>query len=141
MEIKVARLVNETARRTAKRWVDEAPPGWVMRLRPPEKTRDQEDHYHGLIRQVSRFQEFGGRLRDENTWKRLLVDDFAEEKARMCQPLQGHGELIPSLDGMRILQLGYQTSNFSVPLAAEFVTFLQAYGIEHNIPFWRDRRR
>lgn len=141
MEKKTVILAHETARQYAKRWIDLAPPGWVMRLRPPSKTRDQEDHYHGLIRQVSRFQTFGGKLRDELTWKRLLVDDFAEEKKQMGEPIIGHGEILPSLDGQRIVQLGVQTHLFDVPLAAEFVTYLRAYGIEHNVPYWKDGRQ
>ena len=137
MEIKTVPLVHDGARRTAKQWIDRAPDYWVMRLRPPSKSRDQEDHYHGLIRKISHYEKYAGKLRDEGTWKRLLVDDFAQEKAAMGQPIPGHGTIIPSLDGQRIVQLGVQTHNFTVPLAADFVTYLIAYGIEHNIPFWR----
>lgn len=141
MEKKTVFLVHETARRYAKRWIEVAPDGWVMRLAPPSKTRDQEDTYHGLIRRVSNFQPFAGKMRDFETWKRLLVDDFAEEKKQMGEPLPGHGALIPSLDGQRIIQLGVQTHLFDTPQASEFITYLHAYGIEHNVPFFQKGRR
>jgi hypothetical protein len=140
MEKKTIILAHETARRYAKRWVEVAPDGWVVRLAPPAKTRDQEDHYHGLIRHVSNYQPFAGRMRDFETWKRLLVDDFAHEKEMDGKPIIGHGEILPSLDGQRFIQLGAQTHLFGTPLAAEFITFLHAYGIEHGVPFWKRKR-
>jgi hypothetical protein len=86
-----------------------------------------------MIGDIAKQHSFVGRTLDTESWKRLLVDAFAKVKRAEGDPLPGVGEVIPALDGMGIVQLGFQTRRFSKKHAAEFVEFLYAWGVENDI--------
>ena len=126
-------ILNEISRKRAHTAIDAAPDGCILTISEPAKRRAQEEKYHAMIGDISRQHQFFGELRDSETVKRLLVDAFARVKAKMGEPLAGHGEMLPSLDGDGVVQLGAQTRNFTIALAAEFIEFLYAWGTENNI--------
>jgi hypothetical protein len=140
MQNRVIELIHESSRRIAQRYIQDAPDSWVMCLTPPEKTRRQENHYHALIRHVAHFDTFAGHRRDVDTWKRILVDEFVHDKEYWDGPPAGHGSLLPSRDGLRVIQLGVPTRDFKKPEAANFVTFLLAYLHHQNLPPWKRRQ-
>lgn len=100
-----------------------------MEIKAESKTRDQEEKYHAMIGEIAtQAQHLGAKWSTED-WKRLLIDLFAKESG-----LQG-GKIIPSLDGQGIVQLGFQTRNFTKEQAMEFITFLEAWGASNGIIF------
>jgi hypothetical protein len=48
-------------------------------------------------------------------------------------PFPRGGSLLPSLDGMRIVQVEVLTRNFTVSHAANFIECLYSYGAEHGV--------
>ena len=100
-----------------------------MEIKPENKSRDQEEKYHAMIGEIAKQAQHLGAKWDAEDWKRLLVDLFAKEAG-----LQG-GKIIPSLDSTGIVQLGLQTRNFTKEQANDFITFLEAWGAEHEIIF------
>ena len=48
-------------------------------------------------------------------------------------PLHHDGRLVPSENGRRVIQLGIQTRDFHVREAADFITFLYAWGADRNV--------
>lgn len=137
MDKQLYRLVHPTARQLASRACIQAPDGFIVEIKPPNKSRDQEAKYHSMFGDVAKQVPFMGAMRDLETWKRLLVDAFARVKAADGDPVQGVGAIIPSLDGSGFVQLGVQTRKFSKRHASEFIEFLYAWGAENNVR-WTD---
>lgn len=136
-EKQLYRLVHPTARQLASRACIQAPDGFIVEIKPPSKSRDQEAKYHAMFADVARQVEFMGSMRDVETWKRLLVDAFARVKAADNDPVQGIGAIVPNLDGTGFVQLGVQTRRFSKRHASEFIEFMYAWGADRNVQ-WTD---
>lgn len=132
MEKQIFRLSHATARQNAARAVLEAPEGFMVRIEPPKKSRDQEAMYHAIFAEVANQHTFMGKKWDAETWKRLLVDAFARVKAEEGEPLQGHGAMVPNLDHTGFVQLGVQTRRFTKKEASEFIEFLHAWIAEQE---------
>lgn len=111
-----------------------------------ETRRDaQNAHFHSLIAQIAAH--MGGNLAEPDDAKRILLSafridtlqDFADEWKKFGDLRIGRG-----LRGETVL-MGNQTRDLSVKLAAAFIEWLNAFGVEHNIRFkapqsWGDGR-
>ena len=130
-------LVHPEARRRAMACVAEAAPGMVVIVEDPTKKRAQENYYHELIDAISAQSSYAGKRWDRDDMKRILVDEFADEMRKAGTPLHndGGGLLIPSEDGRRVIQLGFQTRDFWVKEASDFIEFLQAWGALRGVEF------
>jgi hypothetical protein len=137
MDKQLYRLVHPTARQLASRACIHAPDGFIVEIKAPTKSSDQQAKYHAMFADVAAQVPFMGSMRDLETWKRLLVDAFARVKAAEGDPVQGVGAIIPNLDGTGFVQLGVQTRKFSKRHASEFIEFLYAWGAEHDVK-WKD---
>ena len=98
-----------------------------LEIKAQSKSREQEEKYHAMIGEIANQAQHLGAKWSAEDWKRLTVDLFVKETG-----LQG-GKIIPSLDGTGIVQLGLQTRDFTKEQAAEFITFLEAWGSENGI--------
>lgn len=132
----------EARRRAAAFIVESAPDGWHVRIDPPVKKREQEERYHAMIGDIAKQCEHAGRRWDAESWKRLLIDEFADEMRAAGTPLHhdDSSSVIPSLDGRRIVQLGLQSREFRVAEASAFIEFLFAFGEGHGV-VWSDPQR
>jgi NinB protein len=137
MEKATYRLVHATARQLASRACIQAPDGFIVEIKAPTKSIDQQAKYHAMFADVARQVPFMGTMRDLETWKRLLVDAFARVKAAEGDPVQGVGAIVPNLDGTGFVQLGVQTRKFSKRHASEFIEFVYAWGAENNVQ-WKE---
>lgn len=126
-------LAHDMARRGAMEYVARAPAGYVVEIREPGKTRDQEERYHAMIGDIARQWEFMGQRWHQDDVKRLLVDGFAQVMREAGTPLSHDGRVVPSIDGKRVVQLGVQTRKFRKREASEFIEYLFAFGAEHGI--------
>lgn len=133
MDRQIFFLNGPAIRRNAAKACEYAPEGYRVEIKPAGKTRDQEEKYHAMLGDIAKQHTFMGRHLDTDSWKRLLVDAFAKVKRAEGDPLPGMGEIVPSLDGAGIVQLGFQTRRFTKKQAAEFVEFLYAWGDENGI--------
>lgn len=109
--------------------------GWLMKLQPPTKRRIQEEKYHAMIGDIAKQTTYAGKRWDREDMKRILVDEFADEMRTLGKPLHqdGRSRLIPSEDGRRVIQLGIQTRDFWISEAANFITFLYAWGNDRGV--------
>ena len=130
-------LAHDTARQGAIEYVKTAPIGYHVVIEPPVKSRIQEEKYHAMIADVAWQCTFMGKNWGKEDWKRLLIDAFAKVMAENGTPLSHGGQIVPSLDGSGIVQLGYQSRDFRVKEAAEFIEYLYAYGCD-NLVVWTD---
>lgn len=134
----VFRLVHPTARQMASRACINAPDGFVCEVKPPPKSRPQEEKYHAMIGDIAKqVQIFGGTWEEEDM-KRLLVDQFARDMSALGTPLKRQGRVVPSIDGSGVVQLGVQTRKFLKAEAIAFIEWLYAFGAEQNVK-WSER--
>lgn len=110
----------------------------AIRICEQNKSRDAEEKYHAMIGEISAQVEVGGKLRDAETMKRLLVDQFkADTLVDMADDWAKFGtiEMAPSLDGQRVVVLGTQTRHFTRKLASAFIEWLYAWGSDAGVTF------
>ena len=99
----------------------------TLEIKEQSKSREQERLYHELIGQIAKQAQHLGAKWSAEDFKRLLVDQFVREQGI------SNGKVIPNLDGTGIVQLGFQTRNFSKEQASEFVEFLMAWASQHGV--------
>jgi hypothetical protein len=103
--------------------------GKQLRLEIKKATRstDQNDMFHALIDQVAKAMKGVGSDWSADDWKRLLIDQWANETGRKL------GKVAPSLDGQRVVQLGLQSHKFTVEEGSEFIEWLLCWMAEKGI--------
>ena len=87
----------------------------------------QNSMFHAIIGQVAKQAEHMGAQWDAESWKRFLVDQWAQDTRH--EP----GRVVPSLDGKRVVQLGRQTREFTKDEASEFTDWLLAWCSENGV--------
>lgn len=93
----------------------------------PIRSLDQNAMLHAICRDISKQKPWAGKRRDTEAWKRLLVDAWA----RATEKVQV--EIVPSLDGQSVVNLGIQTRKMKVGDMADLITFAQSYAVENEI--------
>lgn len=91
------------------------------------RTVEQNALFHAICGDLARQRQWAGRWIDTEGWKRLLVDAWARHEDKP------QGDVVPSLDGKSIVNLGIQTRHLRVADMADLIAFAQAYCAEHNV--------
>jgi len=99
----------------------------TMEIKFASKSREQEEKYHAMIKDISKQAQHLGAKWSSEDWKRLLVDQFMRDSG------DSGGRVIPNLDGTGIVQLGFQTRKFTKEQASEFVEWLYSWSAENGI--------
>jgi len=139
-------LVHPEARRRACQAIAEAPEGYAVTLSEPKKRRIQEERYHAMMGDIAKQCTHNGRKLSLESWKRLLVEAMVyilREEAKgqgKPDPFPQDAQLLPSLDGMRIVQVEVLTRNFTVPQASAFIEYLFSFGAEREV-IWSEPER
>ena len=98
-----------------------------VEIKYKNRSNEQNEKFHAIIGDIAKQAQHMGAKWDAEDWKRLLVDKFLRETGFKNSPI------IPNLDGTGIVQLGFQTRNFSKEHASEFVEFLQAWAADNGV--------
>ena len=108
-----------------------------LRIEPETRRGNHNRHFHSLISQIS--QQMGGDLTDAEDAKRILISafridtrndpDLAAEWVKFGDVRMGRG-----LRGEVVL-MGIQSRDFTIKLARAFITWLYAFGAEHDMAF------
>lgn len=130
-------LVHDQARRQAAEYCFLAPEGHRVTFSEPDKSRLQEEKYHAMVGDIAQQCTFMGQKWDKDDWKRLLIDAFAKAMKEAGTPLTHGGQIIPSLDGGGIVQLGHQSRKFRRREASDFIEYLYAWGADKEVA-WSD---
>ena len=101
----------------------------TLEITEENRSLDQNAMFHALIGQIAKQAEHMGSHWDSETWKRLLAHMWAKETGRQA------GQLVASLDGKDIVQLGIQTRKFTKAEASEFTEFVMAWGTQNGVVF------
>lgn len=91
------------------------------------KSREQEKKYHAMINEIATQASHMGAKWSSDDWKRLLVDKFIRDTGNVNAPV------VPNLDQSGIVQLGFQTRNFTKEQGAEFIEFLHQWAADNGV--------
>lgn len=131
-------LAHDIARQRALDAVKDAPDGYWITISEPIKSREQEEKYHAQIGDIAKWFRINGKPLNPDTLKRLLVDQFKHETRYDAElkPLwdgMADLEMMPSLDGQRVIVLGTQTRRFPKRLASAFIEWLNAWEAQNEV--------
>ena len=100
----------------------------TLEIKETNKSREQEEKYHAMIGEIAKQASHLGAKWDAEDFKRLLVHQFAKETGR-----DKNTKVVPSLDGLSIVQLGLQTRKFTKEDGNEFIEWLYAWCANNGV--------
>lgn len=115
------RIVGDTQRTYAKRLIDEAPAGWVVKI-GAETRRDAQNRklwpmLQDIQRQVPGFDAFA-------------LDDI---KNRFLNALGTEMRFLPELEGSGMFPVGLRSSTLTVEQFSGLVELIYAFGAKHDV--------
>ncbi len=112
-------------RDTAHRIVAVAPAGFVLNVRPPRRSGDQNDKMWAMLGDVSRAKP-EGRTMTPDVWKALFMHSL-DHTQRFEQALDGNG-MVP---------VGFRSSRMTKALMSDLIETIYEYGERHGVA-WND---
>lgn len=91
------------------------------------RSLDQNAMFHAICGDIAKQRTWAGKKLDAEGWKRLLVDAWARAEGK------SQGQVVPSLDGQSVVNLGIQTRRLPVGDMADLITFAQAWAVENDV--------
>lgn len=130
-------LSHSTARRNAIQAIQEAPDGDVVTIKPPKKSRAQEEKYHAMFDDIARQVPLHGVTINEADMKRALFSAFkidTKDDPDLAKEWREFGEVRMAV-GFRgeIIVFGDQTRKLPKKLASALIEWLYAFGAEHDV--------
>ena len=120
-------LTNDFSRQRAKGLIDKAPSGFVMEVREPRRSLDQNDKLWAMLSDIAASKPMG-RMHTPDDWKAIAMNACGWE----CQFCEG-------LDG-RPFPIGFRSSQLTKSQMSTLIDWLQAFGDEHQVR-WSDERK
>lgn len=114
------RLVGPVQRAHAKALVDMAPPDWIVTIKAPTRSLEQNAKLHAMLRDIARAKPMGWN-KDIETWKAIMLRSLGHE---IRFEFDIYGNAFP---------LGLKTSKLSVKRIGELIEFMYAFGAEQGI--------
>jgi len=114
------------ARSRAIQAVQEAPDGWVVEIREPTRSLEQNALFHDICHAIAKSRlEWAGKKRTAAQWKVLLVS------AHAVATKEG-SELVPGLEG-EFLNLRESTALMSVKRASSLIDYSMAFATTNGV--------
>lgn len=99
----------------------------ILEISEENRSDPQNKKYHAIIGHIAKQASHAGAQWDTESWKRLLIDQWAKDTGR------GRGDLVASLDGGDVIQLGLQSRKFTKAEGADFIEWLLAWSAQNGI--------
>ena len=115
-------MSHELARQRAIDAVRNAPAGYVVEIREPTRTLDQNALLWPLLTEVSRQVDWYGQKLTEDEWKDVFTAGLRKQKA------------VPGIDGGFVM-VGSKTSRMNKREFSELVELIYAFGAERGVKF------
>ena len=119
-------MAHATARARALECVRNCPDGYIVQISPPRRGSAQNALLHALLSDISGSVEWAGRLRDVETWKRLMTAAWLRARGESV-------EVLPALDGHGVDCVFRRTSTLTRAECAELVDYVQAWAAERGV--------
>lgn len=120
-------LHSDSQREHAMRLIAQAPKGYVMTVKEPTRSLEQNDKFWAMLTDLS-MQKPEGRLGTPDDWKYWIMHACSFE----CQFMTG-------LDG-RPFPIGFRSSKLTVAQMRDLIDWMMAYGAEHGV-VWSDPKK
>lgn len=117
-------LAHQTARANASAACMQAPDGYVVTISEPKRNLDQNAYLHAAISEVAKKVPWAGRLRDVETWKRLLTAAWLRARGESI-------EFLPALDGHGVDVVFRHTSKLTKSEFSELIEYINAWKAEN----------
>jgi len=117
-------LSHQTARANASTACMSAPDGYVVTISEPKRNLDQNAYLHAAISEVAKKVPWAGRLRDVETWKRLLTAAWLRARGESI-------EFLPALDGHGVDVVFRHTSKLTKLEFSELIEYINACKAEN----------
>jgi hypothetical protein len=118
--MKPIRLLGPSQRAYAKAQIDSAEDGWIVTLREPTRSLDQNARLWAMLGDVARAEPMG-RKHTPDDWKAVFMRECGWEVA-----------FLPSLSG-DFFPIGFRSSQLTVRQMADLITWIMAWGDEQGI--------
>ena len=115
-------MSHELARQRAIDAVRNAPAGYVVEIREPTRTLDQNALLWPLLTEVSRQVDWYGQKLTEDEWKDVFTAGLRKQKA------------VPGIDGGFVM-VGSKTSRMNKREFSDLVELIYAFGAERGVKF------
>lgn len=113
-------LTNGWKRNEAKRLIDHAPYGHIVKVMPPTRSGAQNDKLWAMLSDISKAKP-GGRTHTPDVWKGLFM--------QAC----GHAvQFVNGLDG-NPFPVGFRSSRLTKEQMSDLIEFIQAYAAQHGV--------
>ena len=99
----------------------------ILEVTEESRSNPQNKKFHAIIGQIARQAEHAGAKWDAEAWKRLLIDQWAKDTGR------SRGDVVASIDGGDVIQLGIQSRKFTKAEGADFIEWLLAWSAQNGI--------
>lgn len=119
-------LAHQAARERAAQACLTAPDGYVVEIKPPTRTGEQNSLLHGQLGDIARQVEWYNQKFKPLVWKRLTTYSYLREVNE--SPL-----LIPALDNNGMDVIYEKTSTMSIKQMAGLIEWNFSFGAEHNV--------
>ena len=126
-------LSHQVARQNATKAVQDAPEGYVVEIKEPNRTLAENALLHAILTDLARQATWHGQKLPMEVWKRLCVAAWLREKGE--KPL-----LVPALDGHGFDVVCEKTSRLTKKHCAELIDWIFAFGVELGVKFTDGRQ-
>lgn len=118
-------LAHQIARQRAVEAVKAAPAGYVVSIKEPTRSSEQNARLWAMLGDVSRQVDWYGRKLSPEDWKHVFTSSLRKLT------------VVPNLDGSGFVALGMSTSRMSKRELSDLMELISAFGAERGVE-WSD---
>jgi hypothetical protein len=120
--VKRIKLIGPPQRRYACEQILAAPDGWIVHLREPTRSLEQNALLHAMLDDIARLEPMG-RKHTPDEWKAIFMQAAGWESA-----------FLPGLSG-GFFPIGFRSSRMTVRQMADLLTFIMGWCAEQGVTF------
>lgn len=121
----IYRLVHDVARARAVDSVRLAPEGWIVEIKEPTRTLEQNSLMWPLLEDISKQVEWYGQYLTSEEWKDVITAMLKKQK------------VVPGIEGGFVV-LGARTSKMTKELFSELIEAIYWFGAQQGVKFRTD---
>ena len=118
----IFRLAHQIARQRAIQAVQNAPEGFVVEVKEPNRSLDQNALMWPLLQELSRQVEWYGQHLTDEEWKDVLSASLKKQK------------VVPGINGGFVV-CGQRTSKMTKAEFSDLIELIYAFGAQHGVTF------
>lgn len=120
-------IAHDTARQRAASAVMSAPEGFIVEIKEPNRSLEQNAKLHAMLTDVSRQVEYMGKKRGVEFWKGLFVSGW--QIATGQKP-----EIVPGLEG-EFINIRESTATMGVKKLSDLIEYIIPWAVDKGVVF------